>query len=75
MIPSLNKEVESIIMKLKDVSIFTEFFNQEGNIYIDEVYSRALQAVDRSGKIVLDQLQIALDRSDLEKIYKYTTGV
>lgn len=74
MLPSLDREVASMVSKVKDLSIFDEFFTPEGNIFIDEVYSRAVQAVEKSGKIVIDKLQLALDRSDLEKIYHYTLG-
>lgn len=74
LLPSLDKEVNSMVMKVKEVSVFNEFFTPEGNIFIDEVYSRAIQAVDKSGKIALDKFQIALDKSDLEKIYHYTLG-
>ena len=74
MLPSLDREVASMVSKIKDISVFDEFFTPEGNIFIDEVYSRAVQAVEKSGKIVIDKFQLALDRSDLEKIYHYTLG-
>jgi hypothetical protein len=74
MLPSLDKEVSSMVDKAKEVSIFSEFFTPEGNIFLDEVYSRAIQAVDKSGKIVIEKFQLALDKGDLEKIYHYTLG-
>ena len=74
MLPSIDKEVSSMVSKIKEISIFDEFFTPEGNIFLDEVYSRAIQAVDKSGKIVIEKFQLALDRSDLEKIYHYTLG-
>ena len=74
MIPSIDKEVISMVNRLKESPIFVEFFTQEGNIQIDEVYSRALQAIDKAGKIVIDRFQLALDKSDLEKIYHYSLG-
>ena len=74
MLPSIDKEVSSMVSKIKEISIFDEFFTPEGNILLDEVYSRAIQAVDKSGKIVIEKFQLALDRSDLEKIYHYTLG-
>ena len=74
MLPSLDREINSMVCKIKDISIFDEFFTPEGNIFLDEVYSRATQAVEKSGKIVIDKFQLALDRSDLEKIYHYTLG-
>ena len=74
MLPSLDKEVVSMVSQAKDSSIFQEFFTPEGNIMIDEVYSRAVQAVDKAGKIAIDKFKIMLDRNDLEKIYHYTLG-
>ena len=74
MLPSLDKEVVSMVAKAKDSQVFNEFFSPEGNILLDELYSRALQAIDKSGKIVIEKFQIALDRSDMEKIYHYTLG-
>jgi hypothetical protein len=74
MLPSIDKEVSSMVSKIKEISIFDEFFTPEGNILLDEVYSRAIQAVDKSGKIVIEKFQLALDRSDLEKIYHYALG-
>jgi hypothetical protein len=74
MLPSIDKEVNSMVSKIKEISIFDEFFTPEGNIFLDEVYSRAIQAVDKSGKIAIEKFQLALDRSDLEKIYHYTLG-
>ena len=74
MLPSIDREVSLMVSKTKEISIFDEFFTPEGNILLDEVYSRAIQAVDKSGKIVIEKFQLALDRSDLEKIYHYTLG-
>ena len=55
MLPSLDREISSMVKKIKDISVFDEFFTPEGNILLDEVYSRALQAVDKSGKIVIEK--------------------
>lgn len=74
MLPSLDKEINSMVLKIKEVSVFDEFFTPEGNILLDEVYSRAMQAVDKSGNIVIDKFQLSLNKGDLEKIYHYSLG-
>jgi hypothetical protein len=71
LLPSIDKEVISLISRAKDSQMLAEFFTPEGNIVIDEVYSRAVGAVEKSGKIAIEKFQLTLDRSDLEKIYYY----
>lgn len=46
-------------------------FDEDGNVLLDKVYDRAAFAIDKSGKIILDKFGVALDRSDVEKIYSY----
>ena len=74
MLPSLDKEINSMVLKAKEMSIFSEFFTPEGNIVLDELYNRSVQAIDKAGKLVIDKFQLALDRNDLEKIYHYSMG-
>ena len=71
LLPSIDKEVISLVAKAKESQMLAEFFTPEGNVIIDEVYSRAVGAVEKSGKIAIDKFQLTLDRSDLEKIYYY----
>jgi hypothetical protein len=75
MMPSVDKEVLSLINQAKELSLTSSLFNESGNVLIDEVYSRALEAAEKSGKIVLDKLNLAMDKSDVEKLYKYILGV
>ena len=52
--------------------MFEDMFDENRNIHLDKVYDRAIFAAEKSGnKIFLDKYGIALDRSDIEKIYSY----
>jgi hypothetical protein len=46
-------------------------FDEDGNILLDKLYDRATFAMDKSGKVILDKVGVALDRSDVEKLYSY----
>ena len=72
MMPGMDKKVLDYIVKMQDNDMFEEMFDENKNLYLDKVYDRALFAVDRVGnKVLLEKYGIALDRSDLEKIYSY----
>jgi hypothetical protein len=41
-------------------------------MYLDKVYDRAVYAVEKVGnKLFIEKFGIAIDRSDIEKIYSY----
>ena len=72
MMPGMDKKVLEYVVKMQDNDMFEEMFDENKNLYLDKVYDRALFAVDRVGnKVLLEKYGIALDRSDLEKIYSY----
>ena len=72
MMPGMDKKVLDYIVKMQDNDMFEEMFDENKNLYLDKVYDRALFAVDKVGnKVLLEKYGIALDRSDLEKIYSY----
>lgn len=72
MMPGMDKKVLDYIVKMQDNDMFEEMFDENKNLYLDKVYDRALFAVDKVGnKVLLEKYGIALDRSDLEKMYSY----
>ena len=72
MMPGMDKKVLDYIVKMQDNDMFEEMFDENKNLYLDKIYDRALFAVDKVGnKVLLEKYGIALDRSDLEKIYSY----
>ena len=71
MIPAIDKGVVEYINKAKGSIFFQDVFCENGNIYIEEVYNRASFAMDKSGKVLIDKFNLALDKTDIEKLYKY----
>lgn len=71
MLPSIDKGVVDYINKAKDSGMFSEMFNENGHVMIDEVYDRAVFAMDKSGKVLLDKFNLTLDKTDVEKLYQY----
>ena len=70
--PSMDKTVQEYINKMQSNEIFSEMFDESKNLCLDKVYDRAVFAVEKSGnKVYIDKYGIALDRSDIEKIYTY----
>jgi hypothetical protein len=70
--PSMDKKVISYITKAQDNEMFEDMFDENKSVYLDKVYDRAIFAAEKSGdKIFLEKYGIALDRSDIEKIYSY----
>ena len=69
--PSIDKSITTYINQGKESPLFSDMFNSSGEILLDEVYSRATFAAEKSGKILIDKFGLALDRSDVEKIYQY----
>lgn len=70
-LPSIDGVIINYICKMKENKIFSDLFDNDGNLHLDKVYDRASFAVDKSGKVILDGFGIALDRSDVEKLYSY----
>ena len=72
MMPGMDKKVLEYVVKMQDNDMFEDMFDDNKNLYLDKIYDRALFAVDKLGnKVLLEKYGIALDRSDLEKIYSY----
>lgn len=70
-IPSIDNNVIKYINKAKESILFSDIFNENGDILIDDAYERAVFAAEKSGKVFIDKLGLALDKSDVEKIFKY----
>ena len=73
--PSIEKEVSSLVAKAKESAMFKELFTEEGNVLLEDVYQRARVAAEKSGKIVLEKYNIAMDQTDVDKLYRYISGV
>ena len=70
-LPTIDNAVVSYVSQARENFLFKEMFDEEGHIHLDKVYDRAIFAMDKSGKLLLERVGISLDRSDVEKIYSY----
>lgn len=68
-IPSINKKVESLISKAYENEITKQYFDADGNIYLENIYADAKRAIERSGKF--EFMGIIFNETDVDKLYKY----
>ena len=74
-LPSIDKETQNMINIARENTLFSSLFDENGQILLDDVYMRASEAINKTGKIVIDKFGISLDRTDIEKLYQYIRGV
>ena len=70
-LPSIDKSVVDYVNKAKESGMFSDMFNENGHIVVDEAYNRAVFAMEKSGKLLLEKYNLTLDRTDIEKLYQY----
>ena len=68
-LPKINKVVEHYIKQLKDNPIVKDFFNENGDVNIDELYNMAKMAVRKSGQFAV--YGVILNENDIDKMYTY----
>lgn len=64
--PSLPKLVTSKIEELKSNELFKDMFDENGNVVFDELYKRTKDAISKSGKILIPQINYFVDMDDVE---------
>ena len=69
MLPSIISKTNNMLANFKENEFTKEFFDEKGNIKIDEVYNSAKQAIVKSGQIVV--YGIIFNESDIDKLYNY----
>ena len=67
--PSLPKIISSKIQEFKNNDLFSELFDESGNIKLEETYNRAQDAIKHVGKLYIDKLNYFADEQDLQTIY------
>jgi hypothetical protein len=68
-LPKINKVIEHYMQQLKGNPIVADFFNENGDVNIDELYNMAKMAVRKSGQFAL--YGVLLNENDIDKIYSY----
>lgn len=68
-VPSIPKMLEQKIVDFKSMNVMPELFDADGNINLDEVYSRAKEAIKKSGKLFIPKINYFADEQDLDMLY------
>lgn len=68
--PSIPKRLQEKIAEVKQNTMFSDFFDEDGNIKLDDVYNRAKEAMKHSGKIFIKELNYFADMQDIEALYQ-----
>jgi hypothetical protein len=67
MLPTIQKTVSDYVVKMK--TFIPELYDENGNVKLDEFYSHAKGAIQRSGQF--EFLGIIFNESDIDKLYSY----
>lgn len=71
-LPIVTKKAGQIIDSFAENEITKDFFDNNKNINIDEVYNMAKSAIQRSGQFTW--LGMIFSESDIDKLYNYIRG-
>ena len=72
-IPKLPKIVGDTIIKYQDNVFFKEHFDENGNVKLDEVYSSAKEAMQKTGQFTFAGL--IFKEADVDLLYEYIKSV
>lgn len=64
--PSIPKMVAEKLNEYKENPLFSDVFDESGNIDIDKLYGRAKEAMRKSGKLLIPQLNYFVDENDID---------
>ena len=68
-LPKVNQFVANYVNRLKGDIVGKDFFNENGDLNIDEAYNLSKQAIRKSGQFTL--YGVILGETDIDKIYEY----
>lgn len=68
-IPLVDKTVSGYMSKFMENAVTSSFFDNNGNVKLDELYNMAKSAVQKSGQFTV--YGIILGETDIDKIYNY----
>lgn len=69
MLPQIINKVPVLIENYRSNQLFTDLFNETGNIDIDKLYNISKMAITKSGQIEL--AGIIFNEADIDKLYAY----
>ena len=70
MLPTIQKTVANYLTKVKE--LMPDLFDENGGIKLDEFYSQAKSAVQKSGQF--EFMGIIFNETDIDKLYTYIKG-
>ena len=68
MLPTISSKVVSLINNYKDKELAKEFFDENGNVNLDELYNTAKSAIEKSGQFMV--YGIIFNETDIDKLYE-----
>lgn len=71
MMPGIRKMVGQKLLEYNKSEFFTDLFDPNGNVVIDEVYNYAKEAIRKSGNVTIGNM--IFNESDIDKLYQYIT--
>ena len=71
MLPTITSKINNMLSTFKDNEFTNTFYDENGNIKLDEVYSAAKTAISKSGQIVVSG--IIFSENDIDMLYSYIT--
>lgn len=74
-VPSIPKYVNNKVSQLREMDTAHEFFNEDGNIKLDDVYNRAKTAMEHTGKLLIPKINYFMDAEDLDTLYSFIKSV
>ena len=72
-IPKIPKAVAEMLTQCQDNILFKDYFNEDGNIKLDEVYNNAKIAIQKSGQFTFSDL--IFKESDIDLMYEYIKSI
>lgn len=72
-LPRIPKIIDKMFLQYKDNELFKHYFDENGNINLDELYNDAKNAAKKTGKFNLSGIIFSED--DFVKMYDYIKNV
>lgn len=65
----ITTKITTLIDQYRQSEMFATFFNESGNIHLDELYRAAKDAIKKSGQV--EYAGIIFNETDVDKLYSY----
>lgn len=68
-VPSLSKFLVPRYEAMRASGMFSELFTEEGNLKLEDAFARVRTAMEKTGKLMIPQINYFVDSTDVEKLY------